>query len=66
MYQTGGHYTSLVQIKTEIGEPIWVLTNDALVSLITASEIVKKDAYMLFYKRRELTPSNILKLTHQV
>jgi hypothetical protein len=31
MYQTGGHYTATVQIKTE-AEPMWVLTNDAIVT----------------------------------
>ena len=48
-------------------EPIWVQTNDSKVVHLAeanASDLVKKDAYMLFYKRRELTPSTILKLTH--
>jgi ubiquitin C-terminal hydrolase len=31
IYQTGGHYTAVVQVKTQ-SEPIWVLTNDSTIT----------------------------------
>jgi ubiquitin C-terminal hydrolase len=68
MYQTGGHYTSYVQLHTPTteggtNELQWVFTNDSQVSTVhNLQDLVKKDAYMLYYKRKELTPSNIIKL----
>ena len=52
-----------MQLKTS-NEPIWVLANDSKVIKLTnpIKDLVKKDAYILLYKRKELTPSNILKL----
>lgn len=63
MYQTGGHYTAATQLEAQV----WALFNDSLVTQVKnpGSDLVNKDAYMLFYKRKEFTPSNILKLaTH--
>jgi ubiquitin C-terminal hydrolase len=63
IYQTGGHYTAAVQLESTV----WALSNDSAVTQVRnpGADLVHKDAYMLFYKRKEFTPSNILKLaTH--
>lgn len=41
----------------------WFLFDDDLVEEVPANRIVSPSAYVLFYKRRKLTPSNIINLT---
>jgi ubiquitin C-terminal hydrolase len=41
----------------------WFLFDDDAVEEVPASRIVSGAAYVLFYKRRKLTPSNIINLT---
>jgi hypothetical protein len=44
-------------------EPSWILANDTKITGANPSQLIQKDAYLLFYKKKEFTPSNILKLT---
>jgi len=41
----------------------WVATSDSIIKSMAARDLIQKDAYLLFYKRKEFTPSNILNLT---
>lgn len=62
----GGHYTSFVASeqpntsKQKNGGTVWFKCNDSSISRIDKSDIVSKDAYILFYKRKEFTASNII------
>ncbi len=42
---------------------LWLKCNDNTVSRIDKSDIISKDAYILFYKRKEFTASNIINFT---
>jgi ubiquitin C-terminal hydrolase len=41
----------------------WFLFDDDVVEEVSSNKIVSGNAYVLFYKRRKLTPSNIINLT---
>ena len=43
---------------------IWVNCNDSKMSRIDKTDLISKDAYILFYKRKEFTASNIINFTH--
>ena len=59
---SGGHYT--VSIKSEeIGA--WVHCNDNTLECSTNTNIVTKDAYLLFYRKAVMTSSNVINLTYQ-
>jgi len=65
MYHTagGGHYTTYVASDTQHSgqkAQIWLKCNDSTVSRIDKEDLVSKDAYILFYKRKEFTASNII------
>ena len=60
---SGGHYTAYIQSE-ESGE-VWVECDDQTLKGIGIAEVVTKDAYLLFYKRRVLSASNIINLTYQ-
>ena len=63
----GGHYTSYIWYDSEeftktnpiIGEK-WSKWNDDSISELKISEVVNKNAFILFYKRNEFNPSNIV------
>ena len=63
----GGHYTSYINYDSEefkrtnptIGDK-WNKWNDDLISEAKVSEIINKNAFILFYKRNEFNPSNIV------
>jgi len=40
----------------------WFLTNDSVIVKQDKKDILSKDAYILFYKRKELTASNVVNL----
>lgn len=42
---------------------IWLRFNDSQVSRIDKQDIISKDAYILFYKKKEFTASNIINFT---
>lgn len=48
---------------TPSGRGRWFLFDDDLVEEVPPSRIVSSSAYVLFYKRRRLTPSNIINMT---
>ncbi len=60
---SGGHYTSYIQ-STDCPD-VWVECDDQALRGMAPSEVATKDAYLLFYKRRVLSASNIINLTYQ-
>lgn len=76
MYHTaGGHYTAYVLGEQPVNmgtassgmgkknNDLWFKCNDASISRIDKTDIISKEAYILFYKRREFTASNIINFT---
>jgi len=47
--------------SAESCEPLWLQFDDESVEPIPPSEVVTEKAYVLFYRRRRITPSNIAK-----
>lgn len=45
----------------ESAEPLWLQFDDDLVEPVPPQYVVSENAYVLFYRRRRLTPSNIAK-----
>lgn len=45
----------------ESAEPLWLQFDDDLVEPVPPRYVVSEMAYVLFYRRRRLTPSNIAK-----
>ena len=60
---SGGHYTAY--IESELCKEVWVECDDTTLRGISVAEAVTKDAYLLFYKRRVMSASNIINLTYQ-
>ncbi len=56
-----GHYTSYIH-NEECGD-VWVECDDETLRGLKSSEVVTKDAYLLYYKRHVLSPSNVISLT---
>lgn len=59
-----GHYTTLVKVNQN-DDSIWVYLDDPNVSVMKEdieSQQVMQNAYMLFYKRRKLSSSNVITL----
>ena len=59
-----GHYTTLVKVNQN-GDSLWVCVDDPNVIIIKEdpeSQQVMQNAYMLFYKRRKLSSSNVITL----
>jgi hypothetical protein len=46
---------------SESAEPLWLQFDDELVEPIPPRNVVSEMAYVLFYRRRQLTPANIAK-----
>ena len=75
MYHTaGGHYTSYVLSEEPVSlgtassamgkkNDLWLKCNDSNISRIEKADLISKDAYILFYKRREFAASNIINFT---
>jgi len=42
-------------------EPLWLQFDDEVVEPISPQNVVSETAYVLFYRRRNLTPSNVVK-----
>ena len=45
----------------ESAEPLWLQFDDELVEPIPPRNVVSEMAYVLFYRRRKLTPANVAK-----
>ncbi|CAM9445914.1 unnamed protein product [Hapterophycus canaliculatus] len=71
---TGGHYTACcrsspcskdgVEEVTGWGlEHPWLNFDDEFVEEMAPDKIVSEAAYVLFYRRRRLTPSNVINMT---
>jgi len=52
---------ALAKSAAESAEPLWLQFNDDKVEPIPPSEVVTDSAYVLFYRRRRIDPSNIAK-----
>jgi len=52
---------SAARTASESAEPLWLQFDDDLVEPIPPKNVVSEMAYVLFYRRRRLTPSNIAK-----
>ena len=61
LHNAGGHYTNYVLHSDERGEN-WYECNDRGVSRIEKNEIISRQAFILFYKRREFLASSIVNL----
>lgn len=59
----GGHYAAFV--KSESTKDVWVKCNDSKLECYSDKEVVTNDAYMLFYRRRVMTSSNVINLAYQ-
>lgn len=59
---SGGHYTAYIQSKES--PDVWVECNDQSLRGLGPAEVVTEKAYLLFYKRRVLSASNIINLTY--
>jgi hypothetical protein len=42
---------------------LWFKCNDSSISRIDKADVISKDAYILFYKRKEFSASNIINFT---
>lgn len=60
---SGGHYTALV--KSEQVQGAWVTCDDSMRTNVTAEKVVTENAYLLFYKKRVMSTSNIVNLTYK-
>jgi hypothetical protein len=49
------------QAMCESSEPLWLQFDDELVEPVPPRGVVTESAYVLFYRRREMTPSNLTK-----
>jgi ubiquitin C-terminal hydrolase len=61
----GGHYTTMLKVTTE-DDSMWVMVDD--INLYVMKEdpdnlAVAQNAYMLFYRRRKFSSSNLINLT---
>eukprot|EP00826_Nyctotherus_ovalis_P004688 TRINITY_DN11030_c0_g3_i1.p1 TRINITY_DN11030_c0_g3~~TRINITY_DN11030_c0_g3_i1.p1 ORF type:complete len:249 (+),score=41.52 TRINITY_DN11030_c0_g3_i1:671-1417(+) len=59
----GGHYTTF--IKSAESEGAWVECDDSDLKGVSEAGIVTKDAYLLFYRRKMMSASNIVNLTYK-
>jgi ubiquitin C-terminal hydrolase len=67
----GGHYTSYILSEpsqqnngsASKKQELWLRCNDSMISRIEKPDLISKDAYILFYKRKEFTTSNIINMT---
>jgi hypothetical protein len=55
---SGGHYVTFRRVPASLEDPDcvapqWVRTSDTMVDIVSASEVQRAEAYMLFYVRRD-------------
>ena len=48
---------------SESSEPLWLQFDDDMVEPIPPENVVSETAYVLFYRRRRLSPANIARYT---
>jgi len=71
---TGGHYTAFCRSSTCTKEGVeevgtggsggpWLHFDDEFVEEISPDKIVSEAAYVLFYRKRRITPSNVITMT---
>lgn len=53
--------TATAKSIAESHEPLWLQFDDDLVEPIPPSSVVSENAYVLFYRRRRISPSNVAK-----
>lgn len=53
--------TAAARTVAESSEPLWLQFDDDLVEPIPPRNVVSETAYVLFYRRRRLSPANIAK-----
>ena len=58
---SAGNATSMSKFLAESAEDVWFQFDDELVETIPAEIVPTESAYVLFYRRREVTPSHIAK-----
>jgi len=65
MTASGGHYTAFIESE-EAGQDksVWVECDDTALRGIAGKDVVTSEAYLLFYKRRVMSASNIVNLTY--
>ncbi|OEU15864.1 cysteine proteinase [Fragilariopsis cylindrus CCMP1102] len=64
---TGGHYvatckatpSAMAKAQRESAEPLWLQFDDEVVEPIAPKSVISESAYVLFYRRRRLTPANV-------
>jgi len=59
----GGHYTAYIHSNT--CKETWIECNDVSLRRLANTDVKTKNAYLLFYKRRILSGSNIINLTYK-
>lgn len=72
MFQSyGGHYTSYLQVEPsdmqgskKLQGDFWYKCDDSHISKMEKEKVVSKQAYTLFFKKKEFTASNIINLSH--
>lgn len=52
---------SASKLVSDSSEPLWLQFDDEVVEPISPQNVVSETAYVLFYRRRNLTPSNVAK-----
>lgn len=69
---SAGHYTAYVNCGLDSSESVfgasvsdgqWTLCDDEFVEEVPADRVVSDSAYVLFYRRRRLTPSNVINMS---
>jgi len=60
---SGGHYTAFV--KSQQIDNTWVKCDDSILTNVTSDNIVTEDAYLLFYRKRVISTSNLVNLTYK-
>lgn len=56
-------HASQTNTQKKNSQKLWFKCNDASISRIDKADIISKDAYILFYKRKEFSASNIINFT---
>ena len=62
----GGHYTALIKVRKE-HDSMWILIDDSNLYLIKEDPdniTIAQNAYILLYRRRKFSSSNVINLTY--
>ena len=64
----GGHYVSNCHVVDasdgSLNTGSWYEFNDMHVRQVSEADVVKQSGYLLFYRRREMSPHNIINLSY--